>query len=251
VTTFAELRGVTVKRRHRTILDEVDLDLDATGLTLLGGENGAGKSTLLHAMCGLVVPTSGTIRIAGHDLAHAAGRRAMRGTIVLLPQAPTCPGTFTVDDLLVYGAWLQQVPVGQRSDRRRRCLEQVQLTGFGARRVHRLSGGEQRRAFIASALMGDARLLLLDEPTVGLDAAQRVTVRSILRTAATDRALLVSSHIAEDFEHLADRIVLIDGGHVVFDGSRGAFDARAAPATPHMSRAEASFAAILDESTER
>ena len=251
MSTFAELRGVTVKRRRSTIIDDVDLDLEATGLTLLGGENGAGKSTLLHTMCGLIVPTSGTISIDGHDLAHASGRKAMRGTIVLLPQAPTCPSTFTVDDLLVYGAWLQQVPVGQRGDRRRRCLEQVQLTGFGTRRVNRLSGGEQRRAFIASALMGDARLLLLDEPTVGLDAAQRVTVRAILRTAATERALLVSSHIAEDFEHLADRIVLLDDGRIVFDGDRAAFDARAAPAIGNMSRAEASFAAILDEADDR
>ena len=90
MSTFAELRGVTVKRRRSTIIDDVDLDLEATGLTLLGGENGAGKSTLLHTMCGLIVPTSGTISIDGHDLAHASGRKAMRGTIVLLPQAPTC-----------------------------------------------------------------------------------------------------------------------------------------------------------------
>jgi len=88
--------------------------------------------------------------------------------------------------------------------------------------------------------------LLLDEPTVGLDAAQRVAVRTILRAAAGERALLVSSHIAEDFEHLADRIVLIDRGRVAFDGDREDFTVRG-HRRPDMSQAEASFAAILEE----
>lgn len=247
---LVELRGLTLARHHRTIVDQIDFELAATGLTLLGGENGAGKTTLLHALCSLFEPSRGTIRIDGNDLASRAGRRAVRGAIVLLPQSPSCPRTFTVDDLLAYGAWLQQVPADQRGERRRHCLDQVGLSGFEHRKVHRLSGGEQRRAFIASALMGDARLLLLDEPTVGLDAAQRVVMRRILRLAATNRAVLVSSHIAEDFEHLADRIILLDHGRLVFDGDSDSFAARATSAGQPMSRAEASFRAILDEANE-
>ena len=240
------LDGITLKRRHRIVVDQVDLTLERRGLTLLGGENGAGKTTMLCAICGLLEPVTGRVLVAGHDLAERAGRRAIRGRVALLPQAPTCPRSFTVGDLLHYSAWLQQVASAQRTERIQRCLAQVGLDGEASRRVHRLSGGEQRRAFIASALVGDAELLLLDEPTVGLDAAQRVAVRTILRAAAGERALLVSSHIAEDFEHLADRIVLIDRGRVAFDGDREDFTVRG-HRRPDMSQAEASFAAILEE----
>ncbi len=109
----------------------------------------------------------------------------------------------------------------------------------------RLSGGEQRRAFLASAMIGDADLVLLDEPTVGLDAAQRVKVRRILQDLATERSVVVSSHIAEDYEHLADRILLLDGGRIAYDGTREAFMRLGAHHGPDVSLAEASFAAVV------
>ena len=244
LTTVSE---VSIRRRGQPVLDDVSFVLVDHGLTLLGGENGAGKTSLILALAGLLAPGHGQITVCGHDVGTAQGRKALGGSVTYLPQSPSCPRSFTVLDLLLYSAWLQRVPVAERGPRAERALERVDLTGHGRDRVLRLSGGEQRRAFLASAMIGGADLMLLDEPTVGLDAAQRVTVRRILQDLATERSVVVSSHIAEDYEHLADRILLLDGGRIAYDGTREAFMRLGADHGPDVSLAEASFAAVIAE----
>ena len=242
---FVTLSDVSIKRGARRIVDGISFSLPSRGLVLLGGENGAGKTTLLLAMAGLRTPERGTIVIDGHDLSTASGRRAIGGKVVYLPQSPSCPRSFTVLDLMLYSAWLQRVAPAERAGRAMRSLERVNLVEKSTTRVTRLSGGEQRRAFVASTMVGDASLILLDEPTVGLDAAQRVAVRRILSELAHESTVFVSSHIAEDFEHLAERILLLDHGRILFDDTRAAFVARGSTHPADISQAEALFTAIL------
>jgi ABC-2 type transport system ATP-binding protein len=186
--------------------------MDATfsrGVTCLVGPNGAGKSTFFRLAAGLEVPTAGSVVVAG---------REGSGTLGYLPQDPSFPPQATGEQFLDYVAWLQRVPRSSRSGAVSSALEAVGLSGRRAQRIRTLSGGMVRRLGIAQALVHDPAMLLLDEPTAGLDPLQRVGLREAITAVAENRVVIVSTHLVEDVRGLADRVVVLDDGDVVFDG---------------------------------
>ncbi|MFC4066037.1 ABC transporter ATP-binding protein [Actinoplanes subglobosus] len=200
-------------------LDSVDLEI-TVGVTGLLGPNGAGKSTLLRCLATALAPDSGTIRVHGFDPAVASQRTEVRRRIGYLPQNPGLYPNFTAYDLLDYVAVLKEITDGrQRRAEVRRVLEEVELADRAKTKVRRLSGGMRQRLGLAQALLGDPELVILDEPTVGLDPEQRMLFRALISRLGERRTVLLSTHQTEDVGALCERVMVMSGGRVVFEGN--------------------------------
>jgi ABC-2 type transport system ATP-binding protein len=151
----------------------------------------------------------------------------------------------TCEQFLRYVAWLQRVPNRDREAAVRSALDAVGLTEQRGKTVRALSGGMARRLGIAQALVHRPGLLLLDEPTAGLDPRQRVALRETIAAVGRNRIVLVSTHLVEDVRGLADRVIVLDGGQVVFDGDTGELARRATPASPGDTELERGLSAVL------
>ena len=218
--TIATLRGVTKKYGRTLALASTDLDLGPGVIGLLG-PNGAGKSTLLRLLATAQPPTSGRITVAGHDVTGTlAERTRARRELGYLPQEVGFPRRTTAFDFLDYIAVLKEwTDTTARHREVRRVLDLVDLGGLGSKRVSAISGGQRRRLSIAQALMGDPALVVLDEPTTGLDPEQRASLRGLLSQQARRSAVLLATHQTEDVSALCDRVIVLDDGAVCFDGT--------------------------------
>lgn len=189
------------------------------GVTGLVGVNGAGKSTLLRILARVLVPDSGTIRLDGLDYARSP-RRDLAAAIGFMPQEFALPHGSRVLDSLRYLAWLKGLREPRATERARELLGTLGLADRGSDRVASLSGGMVRRLALAQALLARPQVLLLDEPTTGLDPEQRMLVRELLADERfSAEVTVISSHVMEDVESLADRVLLLDGGVVGFEGT--------------------------------
>jgi ABC-2 type transport system ATP-binding protein len=194
-------------------LDRVGLSVAPGELVGLVGANGAGKSTLVKIACGLVRPTSGTVTIYGRP----AGSREARRQLGYLAELFRFPGWSTASEVLALHQRLAGSEGGE--DERDELLELVGLSDVARRRVEGMSKGMQQRLGIAQALVGDPKLLLLDEPSSALDPAGRRAIRTLL-LAMRDRgiAVLLNSHLLGEVERVCDRVVILARGNVVADG---------------------------------
>ncbi|GIG20211.1 ABC transporter ATP-binding protein [Cellulomonas chitinilytica] len=217
--TTISLAGVAKRYRGTTALDGVDLSF-GPGITGLLGPNGAGKTTLLRIAATVLAPDAGDVRLLGRTLRSTEALHDVRCRLGYLPQEMGFPRTFTgfgfVDYMAVLKEWTQRAP---RHDEVRRVLALVDLDGLATKRVRTLSGGQRRRLALAQALLGEPSLLLLDEPTTGVDPEQRVALRQVLSRAGERSTVLLSTHQTEDVEALCDRVVVLDRGRVRFDGA--------------------------------
>jgi len=215
----ARLTGIGKRYGRHHALDSVDLDL-SPGITGLLGPNGAGKTTLLRILATALAADQGQVQVFGHDPSTARGRVGIRRHLGYLPQEAGFPRGFTtfgfVDYLAILKEWTDR---DTRHAEVRRVLADVDLGDLATKRVQALSGGQRRRVLVAQALIGHPQLLVLDEPTNGLDPAQRARLRDILSTAAQTATLVLSTHQTEDVAALCERVVVLDGGHIHFDGS--------------------------------
>ena len=244
--TIGELDGVSHSYGRRVALDGVSLAV-APGVTGLVGVNGAGKTTLLHLLATLLPPSSGAVRICGMDPWKTSRAREARRQLALMPQSFVPPRGVTVEEFLHYVAWLRVVPRKDRPSAVKQALEAADLVDRAKDKLSGLSGGMLRRALLGQALVARPKLLLLDEPTTGLDPEQRVRVRDLVAAQAQDRAVLVSSHIMEDVVHVADRIVMLDDGRVIFDGPPAdllGIGGAAPPSGPGLSEYERAFLSL-------
>jgi ABC-2 type transport system ATP-binding protein len=218
-TTTVKLAGITKRYRGTTALDAVDLSLQP-GITGLLGPNGAGKTTLLRIVATVLAPTEGHVRLLGRTPSTNEALAEVRRRLGYLPQEMGFPRGFTgfafVDYIAVLKEWNSGAP---RHDEVRRVLELVDLGDVAAKRIRALSGGQRRRMALAQALLGDPDLLLLDEPTTGVDPEQRVSLRQVLSRAGERSTVLLSTHQTEDVAALCDRVVVLDQGRVRFDGT--------------------------------
>jgi ABC-2 type transport system ATP-binding protein len=216
---FVSTRSLTKTYRGAPALAGVDLDL-GVGITGLLGPNGAGKTTMLRIVATALAPTAGEVRILGLDPGSPSERTEIRRRLGYVPQELGLYDNFSAFDFVDYVAILKEhTDRRARHDEVRRVLDDVDLGDVRAKKIRRLSGGMKRRVTLAQALLGDPRLLVLDEPTVGLDPEQRLRFRQVISHQAEDRCVVLSTHMTEDVEALCDRVIVLDHGQVAFDGT--------------------------------
>jgi ABC-2 type transport system ATP-binding protein len=212
MTPVLEVQGVRHRYGGTVALDGVDLRVDAGECVALLGPNGAGKTTLVNLVIGLLARQAGSIAIAGGDPRIAATRRELG----VVQQSLGFPTTAKVRELVVGAAVRAGVPRSSAGP----VLAELGLTDLAGRRAVKLSGGQRQRLQLAMALVGDPALLVLDEPTVGLDVAAR---RAFWATVADRRSrgigVLVTTHLIEESAAVADRVVVVDKGRVVASGT--------------------------------
>ncbi|RQP12394.1 MAG: ABC transporter ATP-binding protein [Microbacteriaceae bacterium] len=209
MSALAELRGVTRTYGEVTALAGIDLDIHDGQVLGLLGPNGAGKTTTLSLVSGLIRPTSGSVRLFGRDPRDAAARQHLGTT----PQQTALPETLRVREVIdfVGGHFAERVPTGE-------LAEEFGLADLLKRQTGALSGGQKRRLSVALAFVGRPRLVLLDEPTTGLDIDGRhVLWEAIRRQREAGASIVVTSHYLEEIEQLAERVAVIAGGRVVAD----------------------------------
>jgi ABC-2 type transport system ATP-binding protein len=214
----ATLVGVTKKFGRRTALHPLSLEL-RPGVVGLLGPNGAGKSTMLGLLSTAEVPSTGSITVCGQVVTGSRAERIeARRHIGFLPQEVVFPRGMTAIGFLDYIAVLKEWrDTAARHRETRRVLDLVGLGDRGSMKVAKLSGGQRRRLGIAQALLGAPVLLVLDEPTTGLDPEQRASLRGLL--SGLGATVLIATHQTEDVSALCDRVLVIDDGSIRFDGS--------------------------------
>jgi ABC-2 type transport system ATP-binding protein len=205
------------------------VDLEAgPGVFGLLGPNGAGKTSLLRMMATAIPPTSGRLRLLGRDPGPAGPRREIRRRLGYLPQQLGYYPGFTAAEYVEYFALLKEVPAAGVQAAVAAALDRVELGGQRRARLRTLSGGMLRRVGIAQAIVNEPDLLLLDEPTAGLDPEQRVAFRALLRELGRRATVVVSTHLVEDVGAACAQVALLDRGKVVFHGSPDELAARGA-----------------------
>jgi len=218
-TPAIELQGVSHRFRGTIALDDVRLGV-MPGVVGLLGPNGAGKTTLLRILATVLGADGGSMRILGRDPADAAGRTEIRRRLGYLPQELAYPRGFTAYRFVDYMAVLKEIeePTTRRAEVRR-VLEDVDLSDRAAKSIRTLSGGQRRRVGLAQALLGSPELLVLDEPTTGLDPEQRVALRQVLAERGRASTVLIATHQTEDVAALCEQVVVLDRGAVSFQGT--------------------------------
>jgi ABC-2 type transport system ATP-binding protein len=176
-----------------------------------------------------------------------ASVRAFYGRVGYMAQQWKYFGSFTALESVEYAAWLKGTPSRLLRAEALSALEWVQLSDAAATKVRRLSGGMQQRVGLAEAFVNDPRIVLLDEPTVGLDPAQRVAFRRFLRDKSADRAIILSTHLTDDVEATANRVIVMTNHGIAFDGSPAGLAARARDLPDGASRMEAGYLAVVGE----
>ncbi len=207
-------QGVSKTYGSFTALQNVSFTIE-TGITALLGPNGAGKTTLLNMLATLLTPSAGRLTIGGLDVQRQ--RREVRQHIGFLPQEFGVYGLLNAYEFLDYIGQLRGLR--QRRQRSQHVLAQVGLEQAAKRRIGGYSGGMRRRLGIAQALLSDPPVLIVDEPTAGLDPEERIRFRQLLMLLATERTILLSTHLVEDVALSAERVIVLDRGQKRFDGS--------------------------------
>ncbi len=218
-------RRVSQRFGRTTVLKELDLEV-GTGVFGLLGPNGAGKTTLLRTLATAIEPSSGNLKLLGYDPSDPGEKRALRRRLGYLPQALGYYPSFTVFEFVEYFALLKEMPKGEVRTAVARAVERVGLGDRARAKLKTLSGGMLRRVGVAQAIVNDPEILLLDEPTAGLDPQQRVGFRALIREIGERGTVVVSTHLVEDIGAACTEVALMDRGAIVFRGTPGDLEER-------------------------
>lgn len=206
------IHHITKKYKDKTALDDVSLELDC-GIYGLLGPNGAGKSTLMNIITGNIKPTEGSVLWDGVDIRELGG--GFRSLIGYAPQQQGLYNSFSGRRFLSYMAALKGIPKKEVCSEIQRVLSYVNMQEAANRAIGGYSGGMKQRILIAQAILGNPKLIVLDEPTAGLDPRERVRVREQIKTLAGDKIILVSTHVVSDIAPIAKEILLIRSGNII------------------------------------
>ncbi|TJZ49473.1 ATP-binding cassette domain-containing protein [Streptomyces piniterrae] len=227
-------------RRKAPVLEDFNYQLPE-GLTILLGPNGAGKSTLLKLAAAVVQPRSGDITFGR----LSSRSKAYRTTVAWMPQNISAMPSLTVREYVAYVGWLKGMSRSDAWDRSAEAVASVELTDKSDAKTDQLSGGQLRRVGVASALVHDARVLLLDEPTAGMDPHQRRVFHNLLN-GLTDRVqVLLSTHDVTDLAEEADHVAVLHGGSLLHSGTTPSFLAHAPQGSAPARLAEEAYTSLL------
>lgn len=207
------LDRVTKQYSNKIAVDRISIALKPGVIGLLGA-NGAGKTTLMRMICGILRPSSGRISFEGMD----ASDEMYRDVLGYLPQDFGYYPNFTGMDFLMYMAALKGLDKKSAKRKCKELLKKVNLENDANKKIKTYSGGMKQRLGIAQAVLNDPKILILDEPTAGLDPKERVRFRNLIAELGKDAIVILSTHIVSDVEHIADRILMMKDGTIIFDG---------------------------------
>ena len=210
---------LTKQYENNIAVDRVSLQL-TNGVYGLLGANGAGKTTFMRMLCGILKPTSGTVTFDGMDVSS----EEYRAELGYLPQDFGYYPDFNGMDFLLYMASLKGLTKTEAKRKSKKLLELVSLSDVAKKKIATYSGGMKQRLGIAQALLNDPKIIILDEPTAGLDPKERVRFRNLIKELGTESIVLLSTHIVSDIEHIADTVLMMKAGQIVFNGSADEID---------------------------
>ena len=212
-----EVQNLSKRYPTRLAVDDVTFSVRQGEIVGFLGPNGAGKTTTMRVVTGFLPPTSGTARVAGHDVVTQSG--PARAAIGYLPESAATYPEMRVSEYLAFRARLEGVPGGEVKPRVNEALERCLLTDVAHRKIENLSKGFRQRTALAAALVHRPPVLVLDEPTIGLDPVQIIKIRETIRELGKDRAVLLSTHILPEVEAVCERVLIIDRGRIVAEGT--------------------------------
>lgn len=227
MNSIVKLEHLSHKYASAWAIRDINMEIAQTGIVGLLGSNGAGKSTTMNILCGVLNQTEGEVYINGINMRQQP--ELAKQQIGFLPQNPPLYLDFTVDEYLTYCAELRMMPDASIPAAVKEAKERCGISHFSERLIKNLSGGYRQRVGIAQAIIHKPKLVVLDEPTNGLDPNQIIEVRALIKDIARERAVIFSSHILSEVHLLCQEIVMIEGGKVVFSDSMDAFDNYIAP----------------------
>ena len=184
------------------------------------GANGAGKSTLMNIITGNINADSGAVLYDGKNIFLHKEREKFRGILGYMPQYPVVYRGFTVSDFLMYMAALRGIPKKEAMERIGGLLEALELTDAAHVKMTSLSGGMRQRMMLAQAALGNPKILILDEPTAGLDPKQRIAVRNLISEIAFDKIVLIATHVVTDIEFISREVLLLKDGEIIKKAER-------------------------------
>jgi ABC-type multidrug transport system ATPase subunit len=233
--------GLGYRYRRTTALTGVDVEIEGGVFGLLG-PNGAGKTTFLRMVAGILRPRSGRLVVGGHDLGRACARRRARRLVGYLPERPALYPHLTVREFLDYAALLNGVAdARERRERVGHVVERLALSLQARTRIGALSTGTRQRVALGQALLGEPRLLVLDEPTVGMDPLHRHRLRTLITEFGRETTVVLSTHVLDDVRRVCDRVAVLRAGTTVFTGSPDELAATA----PHGPDLEEAYARLV------
>ncbi|WP_164546629.1 ATP-binding cassette domain-containing protein [Actinobaculum sp. 352] len=203
----------------REVLHDLGFDVPGNGTTGLLGPNGAGKTTLLRTLVTLLKPRAGELRSGGVAIDSRAAIREFRRKLGYLPQGFSYDEAFSALDFVSYALWMREYPSARIADEARNALARVDLADRASSRMRELSGGMRQRVGIAAAIAGEPSLIVLDEPTAGLDPGQRFELRAVLSDVAARSTIILSTHLIEDLAAIADHLIVLNEGRISYEGT--------------------------------
>ena len=223
------VKGLSHKYNVKWAIKDIDIEITQKGIYGLLGSNGAGKSTLMNIVCGVIRQTEGEVELVGiNTIANPVESKKKIG---FLPQKPPLHFELTILEYLQHCAGIRGIAKDQVSSAILKAMDQCSLTHMKNRLIKNLSGGFQQRVGIAQAILHEPEVVVLDEPTNGLDPNQVLDVRSLIRDIAKNRTVIISTHILSEVQAICDRIIMVEHGNIVFNGSISEFDNYIAPDT--------------------
>lgn len=212
-----EVHHLTKRYGARTAVDDLSFTVEQGTVYGLLGPNGAGKSTTMNILTGYISASEGTVSIDGHDILEEAG--PAKACVGYLPEQPPLYPEMTPREYLDFAARLKKVPRGERAAQVESAMERTGVSAVSERLIRNLSKGYRQRVGLAAALLGDPKVIILDEPTVGLDPAQVIEIRALITELGRDHTVILSSHILSEVSALCDQVLIINKGRLVAQGT--------------------------------